>query len=57
MEARRACGLPAGEEDISATRDALLARAREIAGKSNARKVEFRVSVEEGKPKIKARLS
>jgi hypothetical protein len=54
MEARRSCGLPAGEEDLSATREALLARAREIAGKSGANKVEFRISVEEGKPKIKA---
>jgi hypothetical protein len=54
MEARRTCGLPAGEEDLSATREALLARAREIAGKSGAGKVEFRISVEEGKPKIKA---
>ena len=54
MEARRSCGLPAGEEDLSATREALLARAREIAGKSGANKVEFRISVEEGKPKVKA---
>ena len=54
MEARRSCGLPAGEEDLSATREALLASAREIAGKSGANKVEFRISVEEGKPKVKA---
>jgi hypothetical protein len=54
FEARKACGLPAGEEDLSATREALQARAREIAGKSGGRKVEFRVSVEAGKPKIKA---
>jgi hypothetical protein len=54
IEARKACGLPAGEEDLSATRVALQARAREIAGKAGGRKVEFRVSVEEGKPKIKA---
>jgi len=56
MEARKACGLSAGEEDLSATREALLARAREIAGKSGARKVEFRISVEEGKPKVKAQV-
>jgi hypothetical protein len=57
VEARRACGLPAGEEkDLSDTREALLVRAREIAGKSGARKVEFRVRVEEGKPKVKAVL-
>jgi hypothetical protein len=55
VEARRACGLPAGEEkDLSETREALLARAREISGKSGAKKVEFRVRVEEGKPKVKA---
>jgi hypothetical protein len=54
VEARKACGLPAGEEDLSATREALLARAREIAEKSGARQVEFQVRIEEGKPKVKA---
>ncbi len=54
MEARRKCGLPAGEEDLSAIRETLLARAREISGKSGGRKVEFKISVEEGKPKVKA---
>jgi hypothetical protein len=54
VEARKACGLPAGEEDLSNTRETLLARAREIASKSGARNVEFRISVEEGKPKVKA---
>lgn len=54
VEARKECGLPAGEEDLSATREALLARAREIAEKSGASKVEFQVRIEEGKPKVKA---
>ena len=54
VEARKACGLPAGEEDLSATREALLVRAREIAEKSGGRKVEFQVRIEEGKPKVKA---
>jgi len=53
-EARRTCGLPAGEEDLSAIRETLLARAREISGKSGGRHVEFRISVENGKPKVKA---
>jgi hypothetical protein len=57
MEARRKCGLPAGEEDLSAIRDTLLARAREISGKAGGRKVEFKISVEEGKPKVKASVS
>ncbi len=58
VEARRACGLPEGEEkDLSETREALLVRAREISGKSGGRKVEFRISVEAGKPKVKARVS
>jgi len=53
-EARRTCGLPAGEEDLSAIRETLLARAREIAGKTGGKNVEFRISVEDGKPKVKA---
>jgi hypothetical protein len=57
MEARKTCGLSAVEGELSATREALQARAREIAEKSGGRKVEFRVTVEEGKPKIKAVVS
>ena len=53
-EARKTCGLPSGEEEISMIRQTLLARAREISDKANGRKVEFRISVEEGKPKVKA---
>jgi hypothetical protein len=53
-EARRTCGLPAEEEDLSAIRETLLSRAREISVKSGGRKVEFRISVEGGKPKVKA---
>ncbi|HSL92085.1 MAG TPA: MXAN_5187 C-terminal domain-containing protein [Candidatus Limnocylindrales bacterium] len=57
VEARKACGLPAGdEENLSATRETLLARAREISGRSGGRKVEFRICVDEGKPKVKARI-
>ena len=57
VEARRACGLPAGAADeLSATREALRTRAREIAGKAGAGKVQFRIVVEEGKPKVKARV-
>lgn len=54
LAARRACGLPAEEADLTMARDTLLSRARELAGKSGAHKVEFRVCVEEGKPKVKA---
>jgi len=53
-EARKTCGLPSGEEEISAIRQTLVARAREISEKAGGRKVEFRISVEEGKPKVKA---
>ena len=52
--ARRDCGLPAGDADIDAIRQTLSERAGEIAKKSGAKKVEFRVSVEGGKPKVKA---
>lgn len=53
-EARAACGLSAGEEELAAIRETLRERAREIARLSGRRVVEFRVTVEEGKPRIKA---
>lgn len=52
--ARTACGLPTEDADIAAIRQTLSDRADEIAKKSGAKKVEFRVSVEDGKPKVKA---
>lgn len=55
--ARAECGLPPGNgEAQSQLKEALLARAREIAAKADGKKVEFRISVEEGKPKIRAVL-
>ncbi|MBI5577398.1 MAG: hypothetical protein HY896_13685 [Deltaproteobacteria bacterium] len=56
LAARRACGLPAEDADIALARETLLTRARELAEKAGGRIVEFRVSVEEGKPKVKAVL-
>ncbi len=52
--ARKECGLPVEEADIALIRQTLADRAEEIAKKSGAKKIEFRVSVESGKPKIKA---
>lgn len=52
--ARAGCGLPAGDAEIAAIRQTLSERAGEIARKSGAKRVEFRVSVEDGKPKVKA---
>jgi len=57
LEARRSCGI-AGEDpsELAALRDTLNARAREISASSGGKRVEFRVSVEDGKPKVKATL-
>ncbi len=52
--ARKECGLPVEDADIVLIRETLASRAEEIAKKSGGKKVEFRVSVEGGKPKIKA---
>jgi len=52
--ARQECGMTTEEKDLNALREMLRARAAEIAGKSGARRVEFRVTIEGGKPKIKA---
>ncbi len=52
--ARTECGLPTGPEETEALRRTLLDRARQFAEKSGAGKVEFRVCVEDGKPKVRA---
>ncbi|MDH3237674.1 MAG: hypothetical protein OEM47_03965 [Deltaproteobacteria bacterium] len=52
--ARQECGITTEEKDLDALREILKTRAAEIAGKSGARRVEFRVTIEGGKPKIKA---
>ncbi len=57
LEARRACGLAGDTSDIPSLRETLYARALEISASGGGKKVEFVVSVEEGKPKVKAVLS
>ena len=54
LEARRSCGIGGDASEGSALRDTLYARALEISSSAGGKKVEFRVSVEDGKPKIKA---
>ncbi|GAB4369200.1 MAG: hypothetical protein Kow00128_15220 [Deltaproteobacteria bacterium] len=52
--ARSECGMQTGPEEAERLRRTLLERARQFARKSGAGKVQFRVSVEDGKPKIRA---
>jgi hypothetical protein len=52
--ARKECGITTEEKDLDALREILKTRAAEIAEKSGARRIEFRVTIEGGKPKIKA---
>ena len=54
LEARRSCGLAGDPSDIPSLRDTLYARALEISASTGGKKVEFLVSVEGGKPKVKA---
>jgi hypothetical protein len=54
LEARRSCGLGSDASDIRSVRETLLARAKEISASAGGKKVEFVVSVEGGKPKVKA---
>jgi hypothetical protein len=56
LEARRSCGLAADPSDIPSLRETLYARALEISASGGGKKVEFVVSVEGGKPKVKAVL-
>lgn len=57
LEARRSCGLAGDPSNISSLRETLYARALEISASAGGKKVEFLVSIEEGKPKVKAVLS
>jgi hypothetical protein len=56
LEARRSCGLAADLSDLPSLRETLYARALEISASGGGKKVEFVVSVEGGKPKVKAVL-
>ena len=56
LEARRSCGLSGAASDIRSLRETLYARAKEISASAGGKKVEFVVSVEGGKPKVKAVL-
>jgi hypothetical protein len=56
LDARRSCGLAGDPSDIPSLRETLYARALEISASAGGKKVEFLVSVEEGKPKVKAVL-
>jgi hypothetical protein len=51
--ARRSCGLPANDREAAAFREMLRKKASEIAGSSGGQ-VEFTVSAEGGKPRIRA---
>ena len=57
LEARRSCGLDGDPSDFPSLRETLYARALEISASAGGKKVEFLVSVEGGKPKVKAVLS
>jgi hypothetical protein len=56
LEARRSCGLAVDPSDLPSLRETLYARALEISASGGGKKVEFVVSVEGGKPKVKAVL-
>ena len=56
LEARRSCGLGGDASDIALLRETLYARALEISAAGGGKKVEFAVSIEGGKPKVKAVL-
>jgi len=54
--ARRACGIAGDASESAGLREMLYARAMEISSSAGGKTVEFRVTVEEGKPKVKAVL-
>jgi hypothetical protein len=56
LEARRSCGLAGDPSDLPSLRETLYTRALEISASGGGKKVEFVVSIEGGKPKVKAVL-
>lgn len=56
QNARRECGISTEEKDLTALREMLKGRAAELANRPGTRQVEFRVTIEGGKPKVKAGL-
>ena len=56
LEARRSCGMAGDPSDIPSLRETLYARALEISASGGGKVVEFVVSIEGGKPKVKAVL-
>ena len=57
LEARKKCGIQANPSELASLRSALESRAKELSASAGGKKVEFHVTVEDGKPKVKARLS
>lgn len=57
LEARKKCGLRTDPSELAALRNSLQMRAKELSSSAGGKNVEFRVVVEGGKPKVKARLS
>ena len=55
LEARKKCGIQTNPSELQSFRNSLESRAKEFA--AGGKKVAFHVTVEDGKPKIKARLS
>lgn len=54
LAARRSLGIGGDASEAAALRDTLYAKALEISSSAGGKKVEFRVALEDGKPKIKA---
>lgn len=55
VNVQRECGVAMSDEHVAALRDTLLAKAGEIAAASGeGRSVEFRILLEDGRPKIRA---
>lgn len=57
LEARKKCGIQTDPSELASLRNALESRAKELSASAGGKKVEFNITVENGKPKIKARLS
>ncbi|MEW6720635.1 MAG: MXAN_5187 C-terminal domain-containing protein [Thermodesulfobacteriota bacterium] len=56
-DARRSCGIAGEGSEVDSLKATLQAKAKELSASSGGKTVAFRVSVEDGKPKVKATIS
>lgn len=53
---REECGIATSDTELAALRETLERKAKELSDQHSGKRVEFRIAIEDGKPKVKASL-